>query len=69
MNMNQVANVLLSPHVTEKAAMQGDAANQYVFRVASNATKGDIKTAVEAMFDVKVDSVSVLNMKGGTPVG
>jgi large subunit ribosomal protein L23 len=42
----------------------GDAANQYVFRVAKDANKLEIKQAVEALFDVKVDSVGVANMKG-----
>ena len=64
MNMSRIANVLLAPHVTEKASLIGDAANQYVFRVAKDANKIEIKQAVEAMFDVKVDSVSVANMKG-----
>lgn len=64
MNMNRIANILLAPHVTEKANLVGQASNQYVFRVAKDANKLEIKKAVEALFSVKVDSVGVANMKG-----
>lgn len=64
MNFNLVANVLLAPHVTEKATLVGEMSNQIVFRVASKATKPQIKQAVEKMFEVEVDSVRVLNVKG-----
>ena len=63
MNFSLVANVLLAPHVTEKATLLGEK-NQYVFRVASKASKPQIKQAVEKMFEVQVDSVRVLNVKG-----
>lgn len=66
MNMNRIANILLAPHITEKASKVGVAANQYVFRVAKDANKLEIKQAVEALFDVKVDSIGVANMKGKT---
>ncbi|MDH5326096.1 MAG: 50S ribosomal protein L23 [Gammaproteobacteria bacterium] len=64
MNFSLVANILLSPHVTEKATMATELNNQYVFKVASKATKPQIKQAVEKMFEVQVDSVRVLNVKG-----
>jgi large subunit ribosomal protein L23 len=64
MNQDRIANILLSPHVTEKATMVGEGSNQYVFKVLKNANKREIKTAVEKMFNVEVDSVSVLNVKG-----
>jgi len=57
-------DVLRAPHVSEKAALVADSANQYLFRVATNAAKGEIKKAVEEMFDVKVEQVRVLNVKG-----
>lgn len=66
MNMNRIANVLLSPLVTEKTTLVGDASNQYVFKVSTRANKTDVKDAVEQLFDVKVASVSVLNVKGKT---
>ena len=49
MNQERVFKVLLGPHVTEKAAMAAER-NQYVFKVASDATKPEIKKAVEALF-------------------
>jgi large subunit ribosomal protein L23 len=66
MNMNHIANILLAPHVTEKATTIGESSNQYVFKVAKVANKSDIKSAVEALFNVKVASVCVLNVKGKT---
>jgi large subunit ribosomal protein L23 len=66
MNMNHIANILLAPHVTEKATIIGESSNQYVFKVAKAANKLDIKSAVEALFDVKVASVNVMNVKGKT---
>lgn len=56
--------VIRAPHVSEKSARQQAAANQYVFEVATDATKADIKAAVEALFKVQVESVNVLNVKG-----
>ena len=65
MNQERVFKVLLGPHMTEKAAVAAEN-NQYVFKVASDATKPEIKKAVEALFGKKVDRVQVLNMKGKT---
>ncbi len=66
MNERDLMKVLLSPRITEKSARLGDAHNQFVFRVASEATKPDIRRAVEKMFEVEVDAVQVLNVKGKT---
>jgi large subunit ribosomal protein L23 len=62
----QLMQVLLGPAVSEKGTMVGDKHNQYVFRVISNATKTDVKAAVELLFKVEVatDGVQVLNVKG-----
>lgn len=60
----QLMNVLVAPHVTEKATLVADQNRQFVFRVQDDATKPDIKKAVELMFNVKVDGVQVVNMKG-----
>lgn len=64
MNQERLMKVLLAPHVSEKGAMIADAHNQVVFKVARDATKPEIKSAVELMFDVKVERVSVINVKG-----
>jgi len=60
----QLMNVLLAPHVSEKAARANEAGNQFVFRVRSDATKPQIKAAVELMFEVKVQAVQVVNIEG-----
>jgi len=59
--------VLLAPIVSEKSTMVADKLRQIVFRVAADATKADVKDAVEAMFKlqkVEVAAVQVLNVKG-----
>ena len=60
----RLMSVLLAPHVSEKAAIVTEKANQFVFRVRKDATKPDIKAAVELMFEVQVDSVQVVNAAG-----
>jgi len=56
--------VLLAPQVSEKSTLVGERNNQYVFRVTTDATKPEIKAAVELMFKKNVQSVQVLNVKG-----
>ncbi|RVU33603.1 50S ribosomal protein L23 [Hwanghaeella grinnelliae] len=58
-------DVLLSPVITEKATLGGEN-NQISFKVATTATKPEIKAAVEGLFDVKVRSVNTLVVKGKT---
>jgi large subunit ribosomal protein L23 len=65
-NREQLMNVLIAPHVTEKTSMAMQNHNQYTFRVRREATKTDIKQAVELMFDVKVSGVQVVNEPGKT---
>ncbi|ATX82772.1 LSU ribosomal protein L23P [Mariprofundus ferrinatatus] len=55
-------DILRQPVITEKSYSATGAANQYTFRVARNATKSQVKAAVQAVFEVKVDSVQVINM-------
>ena len=64
MNDAKLYSVIRAPRVSEKTARLQEVSNQYVFEVATTATKADIKTAVEKLFDVKVQSVNVLNVKG-----
>ncbi|MFC3152116.1 50S ribosomal protein L23 [Litoribrevibacter euphylliae] len=66
MNQERVFKVLLGPHVSEKASVVAEKNQQVVFKVAPDATKPEIKKAVEQLFDVKVESVQVLNQKGKT---
>jgi large subunit ribosomal protein L23 len=60
----KLLNVLVAPHVTEKTSLAMQNSNQYTFRVRREATKPDIKAAVELMFDVKVEGVRVVNEPG-----
>jgi len=63
-NKEQLMTVLIAPHVTEKTSLGMQNHNQYAFRVKRNATKTDIRQAVELMFDVKVSGVQVVNEPG-----
>lgn len=64
MNQERLLQVLLAPQISEKATYVADKHEQVVFRVASDATKPEIKAAVELLFKVEVESVQVLNVKG-----
>jgi large subunit ribosomal protein L23 len=64
MNQERVFQVLLGPHVSEKAAIVADLNNQYVFKVAIDATKLEVKKAVEQLFKVTVNDVQTLKVKG-----
>lgn len=66
MNPERIYKVLLGPHISEKATIVADGSQQVVFRVACDATKPEIKKAVEQLFNVKVEGVNVLNVKGKT---
>ena len=64
MNAQRLANVIVSPRVSEKTATRADLENQHVFSVLKDATKPEIKKAVELMFYVKVKSVRIMNVQG-----
>jgi large subunit ribosomal protein L23 len=61
---DRLLQVLYGPQISEKATLLGDQLNQVVFRVAPDATKPEIKAAIELVFKVDVVSVSVANQKG-----
>ena len=64
MNAERLLQVILAPVVTEKATMVAEKNQQIAFRVAPDATKPEIKAAIELLFKVEVESVQVLNQKG-----
>jgi large subunit ribosomal protein L23 len=64
MSKNRLYEVLLTPRVTEKTTRVGEISNQYVFRVIKDANKSEVKSAVEMLFDVNVESVRIVNVKG-----
>ncbi len=66
MNQERMYQILLAPHVSEKGTLLADEKNQHVFKVATDATRSEVKQAVEELFKVKVDKVRILNVKGKT---
>jgi len=62
----RLMQVLVAPIVSEKATMVGEKSNAVTFKVLQDATKPEIKAAVELMFKVEVKGVSVANIKGKT---
>ena len=60
----RLMQVVLAPVISEKSTFVADKNNQVVFRVAPDATKPEIKAAIELMFKVQVDSVQVVNVRG-----
>ncbi len=62
----RLAQVLMAPIISEKATMVSEKRNQVTFKVLRNATKPEIKAAVELMFKVNVTSVQTVNQKGKT---
>ena len=64
MNQERLMQVLLAPQISEKATYVAEKHEQVVFRVASDATKPEIKAAVELLLKVEVEAVQVANVKG-----
>jgi len=64
MNQQRLMQVLLAPQISEKATYVADKNEQVVFRVSSDATKPEVKAAVELLFKVSVESVQIANVKG-----
>jgi large subunit ribosomal protein L23 len=62
----RLLKVLLAPHVSEKSTMAAEGNNTVVFKVLKDANKAEIKAAVEKLFEVEVNSVRTLNVKGKT---
>ncbi len=64
MNQQRLMQVLLAPQISEKATYVADKNEQVIFRVVSDATKPEVKAAVELLFKVSVESVQIANVKG-----
>ena len=73
MNDDKLFQVILAPHISEKSSRLADKEHQMVFEVRRDSTKPEIKLAVEKMFNVQVESVTVVNVlgkrKGGRNAG
>ena len=64
-SQERLLTVLRAPHISEKSAVAGES-NQYVFKISVDATKAEVKAAVESVFKVTVEGVRVVNVKGKT---
>ncbi len=64
MSTEKLYSVIVAPRISEKSARLQEVSNQYVFEVARGATKADVKAAIEELFNVKVEAVNLLNVKG-----
>lgn len=64
MNQERLMKVLLAPIISEKATRIADQSNYVSFRILTDATKREVARAVELLFEVKVDCVRLLNVKG-----
>jgi large subunit ribosomal protein L23 len=64
MSNERLYKVLLAPRMTEKSTRIAESSNQYVFEVAMDSNKKEIKDAVEKLFEVNVESVRVVKVKG-----
>ena len=64
MNEERLMQIILRPHISEKTTNVADQHGQVVFEVLPNATKAEVKAAVEKLFEVVVENVQVLNVRG-----
>tara|TARA_B100000035_G_scaffold314791_1_gene332294 strand:+ start:14646 stop:14954 length:309 start_codon:yes stop_codon:yes gene_type:complete len=65
-NTDKSLQTVLAPQITEKATMIADKNNQIAFKVTKDATKSEVKMAIETMFKVEVRSINILNINGKT---
>ena len=66
MKKQELVRILLAPVISEKSTLLSEQEKKFVFKVKKNSSKKNIKQAVELMFEVEVDYVHVLNVKGKT---
>jgi len=64
MNAERLHQVLRRPIISEKSTNAAESGQQVVFEVLADATKNEIKTAVESLFEVSVEGVQVINVRG-----
>ena len=66
MNEQRLYQVILAPHISEKTAIAAEMEERHTFRVANDASKLEVRKAVEKLFDVSVKSVQIVNVRGKT---
>ncbi|MFK7889474.1 MAG: 50S ribosomal protein L23 [Granulosicoccus sp.] len=64
MNDQRLYQVIVAPHISEKSAIAAEMERRHTFRVAKDATKLEVRKAVEQIFDVNVRSVQIVNVRG-----
>jgi large subunit ribosomal protein L23 len=64
MNQARLYSIILGPHVSEKATIMAESRNQVAFKVVNDASKTEVKEAVEKIFKVSVTGLQILNVKG-----
>lgn len=63
MNQERLLKTILSPHLSEKATIAAEKRREYVFEIASDATKPEVKQAIEELFKTQVSAVRIVNVK------
>ena len=63
MNQERLLKIIIAPHVSEKATIFAEKSNRYAFEVVESATKPEIKDAIEFLFNAKVKSVRIVNVR------
>jgi large subunit ribosomal protein L23 len=63
MNQARLLELILSPHISEKATLAAEKNNEYVFHVVKNASKPEVKDAIEFIFNAKVKTVRIMNTR------
>lgn len=63
MNQERLYKIVLSSHVSEKATIASEKRNEYVFRVTEDATKPEVKDAIEFLFNAKVKAVRIVKVR------
>ena len=66
MNQAKLYSIILGPHISEKATIMAETRNQVAFKVINDASKTEVKEAVEKIFKVSVTGLQILNVKGKT---
>jgi large subunit ribosomal protein L23 len=64
MGISDLSKIIIMPHVSEKSVTIADTVRQQTFKVAQNATKAEVKAAIEKLFEVDVVNVNILNVTG-----
>lgn len=63
MNQERLLKIILSPHISEKSTIASEKRHQYVFQVIEDATKSEVKDAIEFLFNTKVKAVRIVNVR------